>query len=86
MAYLNTKNMCFFQGRIAKVNISTKNGNNGAYKNARFSVAVDRNLSKEERARAKTDSSIKKDISRIFQTKISRTCKYKILSNPTCNM
>lgn len=59
MAYLNTKNMCFFQGRVAKVNITTKNGNTGPYKNARFSIAVDRQLSKDERARARTDSSIK---------------------------
>lgn len=59
MAYLNTKNMCFFQGRVAKVNVATKNGSNGPYKNVRFSIAVDRQLTKDERARAKTDSSIR---------------------------
>ncbi len=55
----NTYNSCRFIGRIAKVNqVNTRQGQNGEYKTVMFTLAVNRSLSKDQRDKAKNDSSI----------------------------
>lgn len=55
----NAYNSCRFIGRVAKINsVNTRQGQNGEYKTIMFSLAVDRNLTKEQRAKAKNDNSI----------------------------
>ena len=55
----NAYNSCRFIGRVAKINsVNTRQGQNGEYKTIMFSLAVDRNLTKEQRAKAKSDNSI----------------------------
>lgn len=55
----NAYNTCRFIGRIAKVNpVNTRQGQNGEYKTIMFSLAVDRSLTKDQRDKAKNDSSI----------------------------
>lgn len=56
----NAYNCCRFIGRIAsKQNVVTRQGNNGEYKTLMLSMAVDRNLTKDQRNKAKNDNSIK---------------------------
>jgi single-stranded DNA-binding protein len=57
---VNAKNMCIFNGRIARVDdpVSRK-GANGDFTTVRFSIAVDRVLTKEQKEKAKRDQSIK---------------------------
>lgn len=55
----NAYNSCRFIGRIARINsVNIRQGQNGEYKTIMFSLAVDRNLTKEQRAKAKNDNSI----------------------------
>lgn len=56
----NAYNYCRFEGRIAsKQSPVVRQGNNGEYKTLMFSVAVDRNLTKDQRQKAKNDNSVK---------------------------
>lgn len=57
---VNARNMCIFNGRIARVDdpVSRK-GANGDFTTLRFSIAVDRVLTKEQKEKAKRDQSIK---------------------------
>ena len=56
----NAVNSCTFAGRLSKdPDIKQYNGPTGPFSKARFSVAVDRNLTSEQRNAAKTDNSIK---------------------------
>lgn len=53
MSYLNLNNVCQFEGRlVADPEISSINGKNGAVTKAKFKIAVDKNMSKNDRATA----------------------------------
>lgn len=55
----NAYNTCRFIGRIARVNqVNTRQGQNGEYKTVMFTLVVNRSLSKDQRDKAKNDSSI----------------------------
>lgn len=57
---VNAKNMCIFNGRIARVDDPvSRRGANGDFTTLRFSIAVDRVLTKEQKEKAKRDQSIK---------------------------
>lgn len=55
--YLNLNNQCVFEGRLVKeVEYSTINGKNGAVPKVKFTIAVDKVMTKQQRDYAKNNN------------------------------